>query len=529
MLFNTIWGVIFILAVGVLLGRIFTKSSEPSLVICSKCSELMIIVNGNSIHAEIVNTIISTKPSVLLIVNQAGIIVHAFISGRSQTALSRFAGQNFSRLLRHVFDCNNFEKIMQTLGYCQVSQEQTTICQLKHISKRNLVEYYNCTFSPASGNVIVYFEAVTDNVLIYEEFCNITKQHETLSQELSIAMAKLDFQLMDLERAHKKISALYRITAIVQKTVNEKEVLEEILDGITRELGFVNAAIFLLDPATQVLTCKAQRGFKADLQVPLGEGITGYAALHRELVYVPDINLEPRYIPGTVNGFSEVAIPLIVNDQVIGVLDVETSEEQAIKAYDLDLLRSLASQIAMTISHASHVTRAYLEASTDGLTNLYNYRHFQSRFSQEFKRAVRYQKPLSLLLIDIDHFKRYNDTYGHLYGDQALKKVASLIRRCCRDADSVFRYGGEEFVMILPETHIKQAYIIAERIRKAIAKYPFKNINTEPNASLTVSIGVAGYPENAASELALIDAADTALYKAKGSTRNISCIYSSVE
>jgi len=483
---------------------------------------------NSNIHEKMLNSVIGAKSSVLTTVNPDGNISHIFITGRSQKSLSRFIGQNISKFVRFIFDKENSELILEKLRVCQSLQQEATLSQLKHCSKRNLIEYYNCTFSSTpEQNTIVYFDNVTESALINEEFGNITNQYESLNQELAIAMAKLDFQLMDFELAHKKLSALYKITAIVQKTVDEKEVLNEILDGITRELGFVNAAIFLLDPASKVLTSKAQRGYKADMRIPLGQGVTGYAALHRELVYVPDINLEPRYIPGTGNGFSEVAIPLIVNDQVIGVLDVETSEEQALKEYDLDLLRSLASQIAMTISHASHVAKAYIEAATDGLTNLYNYRHFQNTLAQEFKRAVRYKRPLSLLLIDIDHFKQYNDTNGHLDGDNALKIVASLIRQFCRVTDRVFRYGGEEFIVLLPETIILQAYIIAERIRKAIAEYPFQTLNTNISTALTVSIGIAGYPDNADSELELMAAADAALYSAKGSSRNLSCLYNS--
>ncbi len=473
------------------------------------------------------NIVINAKPSVLATVNAEGIISDFFLTGRSQASLSLFIGQSFISLCRRIFDGDNSDLISRTLSTCRLLQQHTTISQFKHISKRNLVEYFHCVFSPApKQSVIVYFENITENVLVNEEFCSITEQHEILNQELCAAMANLDFQLMDLDHAHRKLSALYKITAIVQKTVDEKEVLEEILDGITQELGFVNAAIFLLDSVTNSLTCKAQRGYQEDMRIPLGEGIAGRAALHRELIHVPDIELEPRYIPGTRNAFSEVAIPLIVNDKVIGVLDVESSKEQALKPYDLDLLRSLASQVAMTISHASHVTQAYKEAATDGLTNLYNYRHFQNIFKQEFKRAVRYKRPLTLLLIDIDYFKQYNDINGHLYGDDALRVVASLIRQYCREADCVFRYGGEEFIVLLPGTLILQAYIIAEQIRQAIAEYPFQNVNAQPNGALTVSIGIAGYPDNANSEYELIAAADTALYAAKGSTRNRSCLYS---
>ena len=484
-------------------------------------------MNGQ-IYTAMLNTIVNAQPSVLVTLDAAGTISHIYMTERSQASLAFLIGKNFAKLLRLIFGLKTTELLCHTINTCRLSQQQTTISQLKHITGKHLIEYFNCSFAPApEQQVVVLFQKVTENVLFQEEFCSIAEQHETLNQDLCIAMANLDFQLMDLEQAHKKLSALYRITSIVQKTVNEKEVLEEIVVGITRELGFANAAIFLLDPTSQELVNKAHRGYYNDqVRIVVGQGIIGNAALSRELIYVPNTKLEPRYIPGTSNGFSEVAIPLIVGDQVIGVLDVEASEDHILKEYDLNLLRSLASQIAMTIAHASHVTKACVEASTDGLTNVYNYRHFRNIFNQEFKRATRYQRPLSLLMIDIDHFKHYNDLNGHLQGDDALKAVADLIRQHCRDTDFVFRYGGEEFVVLLPETIVTQAHIIAERIRQEIAGYPFQNGKAQPGGALTVSIGIAGYPNDAYSEMELIACADAALYSVKRADRNRSCLYS---
>lgn len=484
-------------------------------------------MDSNLIYTTMLNTVINARPSALVTVNAVGSISHIYMTERPQASLSLFIGKDFKKLAQFIFGIKISEQLCKTISACRLSQQQQTISQLKHTTRRNLIEYFNCSFAPApEQRVVIFFQNVTENVLFQEEFCIIAKQHETLNQDLCVAMANLDFQLMDLEQAHKKLSALYRITSIVQKTVDEKEVLEDIVGGIIRELGFANAAIFLLDPTTQELVNKANYGYNAQLRVKVGQGIIGHAALSRELVYVPDTKLDPRYIQGTANGFSEVAIPLIVGDQLIGVLDVETSEERTLKAYDLDLLRSLASQIAMTIAHASHVTKACIEASTDGLTNVFNYRHFRNIFNQEFKRATRYERPLSLLMIDIDHFKFYNDVNGHLYGDDVLKTVANLIRQCCRDTDFVFRYGGEEFVVLLPETIPDQAHKIAERIRKKIAEYPFPNCNVQPGGALTVSIGIAGFPDDASGETELIAAADAALYSAKRSERNCSCLYS---
>nr|WP_255319479.1 sensor domain-containing diguanylate cyclase [Dendrosporobacter quercicolus] len=330
---------------------------------------------------------------------------------------------------------------------------------------------------------------------------------------------------MDIDQAHKKIAALFRITSIVQKTVNEQEVLEEVLDGITREFGYHDVAILLLDGSTNELKLRASRGnANSTLRIPMGQGITGYAALHRELVHVDDVGVDSRYIGVNSNASQEVAVPLIVNEQVLGVLNIEVSRERMIQPYDLDLLRSISSQIAITIAHAKHVANVEQQAITDAMTGLYNYRYFRTLLRQEMKRAARYIRPLALFMIDIDFFKHYNDHNGHVMGDKVLSMVAALIKRVCRDTDHVFRYGGEEFVVLLPETTVNEAHAIAERVRENIYAASFPNSQSQPQGLLTVSIGIAGFPASAKADLELVDCADNALYMAK-KTRNATCIY----
>jgi diguanylate cyclase (GGDEF)-like protein len=179
----------------------------------------------------------------------------------------------------------------------------------------------------------------------------------------------------------------------------------------------------------------------------------------------------------------------------------------------------------MTIAHANHVMTMKTEASTDGLTGLYNYRYFINVLQQEFKRALRYNRPLALLMIDIDFFKHYNDTNGHLAGDNTLQTVAAIIKESCRDVDIVVRYGGEEFAVLLPETTAMEAKEIAERIRKNVEEYPFPNGNLQPNGQLTISIGISGFHDEAYSYIELVEFADIALYDAKRSSRNCTCIY----
>jgi len=162
-------------------------------------------------------------------------------------------------------------------------------------------------------------------------------------------------------------------------------------------------------------------------------------------------------------------------------------------------------------------------AVTDGLTGLMNHRRFQERLSEEFRRIVRHSEPISLILADIDHFKKINDEYGHPTGDEVLKRVAGVLKEMVRDIDIVARYGGEEFAIILINTDGEGACMLAERIRKAIEKKEFTFRGSR--IPVTISLGIASYPKNSRIKEDLILRADKALYSAKSKGRNRSCLY----
>lgn len=157
---------------------------------------------------------------------------------------------------------------------------------------------------------------------------------------------------------------------------------------------------------------------------------------------------------------------------------------------------------------------------TDGLTGAFNHRYFYAKLEEEIKRAERYGHPCSIIMSDIDYFKNYNDTHGHIEGDHVLKGVVSCIKKNVREQDHVARYGGEEFSVILPETGKKEAVETADRIRRYIQAQMFPNEETQPGGSLTISLGVAVFPEDAADPKSLIEKADAALYRAKENGRN---------
>jgi len=182
-----------------------------------------------------------------------------------------------------------------------------------------------------------------------------------------------------------------------------------------------------------------------------------------------------------------------------------------------------AAVLHLRIQKALEHARTRRLASTDGLTEVYNHRTFQERLAQEIARANRYSRPLSLLMIDVDHFKMYNDTYGHPQGNSVLQNLARLLREMSRTSDTVARYGGEEFAIILPETDSVGAQKIAQRLREQVEHHPFPGQEGMPGGTLTISIGVATYA-SAGSKDALLQAADMALYTAKREGRNRVCV-----
>jgi diguanylate cyclase (GGDEF)-like protein len=198
-----------------------------------------------------------------------------------------------------------------------------------------------------------------------------------------------------------------------------------------------------------------------------------------------------------------------------GILYMENNlSENAFTPERLGILRSFSVQAAISIENA----RLFELATTDGMTKLYVHRYFQLLLDQEMKRSCRHNKKFSLIMMDIDNFKSFNDTYGHQLGDKVLKDVASAAKKISRSEDIAARYGGEEFVMILPETDSRQAMNLAERIRASVAEIEIPHENQKLH--VTISLGVSTYPDHSDNKEELIHAADAALYTSKNRGKN---------
>ena len=264
------------------------------------------------------------------------------------------------------------------------------------------------------------------------------------------------------------------------------------------------------------------------VKVPLGDENsilvhavrTGETVTHETMKEDPHLHVHPaiaKHFP--LKKFA--AAPLLADREAIGVIVVDaSSRKQDVSPERLTMLEMFANQAALAINNGLIYQNVLDRAQRDSLTRLYNHGHFQEVMRSEIERAERYNNPLSLIMLDIDHFKRFNDTYGHQTGDVVLKETANILQDSSRESDCVCRYGGEEFAVILPETSKEQAFSIAERIRQRVSQHSFPLNSSERGLQMTLSIGIATYPEDASNKDTLTAMADKAMYISKMSGKN---------
>jgi diguanylate cyclase (GGDEF)-like protein len=213
---------------------------------------------------------------------------------------------------------------------------------------------------------------------------------------------------------------------------------------------------------------------------------------------------------------SRMCIPLVSCGQTFGALVLHSSEPQSFQAADMRPLESVADICATAIQNANYVERVKQLAYRDGLTGIFNRRFFELRMTEELDRAQRFGAGMAVIMVDIDRFKSLNDEFGHLLGDEVLRQVSSILHDQLRKFDVVCRYGGEEFAILLSQTHPQHAMGVAEKLRSLVERWQFPAV---PRA-VTISAGIAAYPQNGVTREELMKAADSSLYAAKQHGRN---------
>lgn len=364
--------------------------------------------------------------------------------------------------------------------------------------------------------------------------------------ELQSLRAALRNAEAELQRVHEEGESRRDLVDILHEVMGDlptDEIFHFLARRLARALRLSHASVIRANPGarTGIVATAFEQPYLHDLEIELERYPEVVAALNGQIpVLIPDLESSPLY-SGLRDGWardgtqvsvrSVMALPFPIDRESMGVFLLRrTKEEPKFDAADVEFASTVVRSgvTAIQRAHAMETTRAdnhrlHALAHTDPLTQLVNRRALTIRLVTEMERVRRYNAPLSMLLVDIDHFKLVNDTYGHLAGDEVLATVATLLQRAVRSVDMVARYGGEEFVVVLPETGRQGAVAFAERIREKIAAHGFR-MREPHDIHITASIGVASYPSPRLDSVEdLFRAADIALYRAKGSGRNLVC------
>lgn len=307
--------------------------------------------------------------------------------------------------------------------------------------------------------------------------------------------------------------------------VDDEETLRNLLQEVMQEEGLDVETAVNGEDALEKFKQRQHNVIFTDLKMP---GISGIEVL--KAVKAADPDAEVLIITSHASITTAVeAVRLGAHDYIVKPFeDINTAiglAHQAFEKYKLNKeKKQLLEDLQRKNQELEKVNTMIKEiASKDGLTGLYNHRHFQEVLSNELQRAKRHHQSFSLIFLDVDYFKHYNDTNGHPMGDEVLKTVGHLIKTRIRNSDMPARYGGEEFIILLPEAPLDAALKLAEDIRKIIEKHPFQNDASQPNGKLTISLGVAEYPRDGQDVTTLLQHVDEAMYQAKETGKNRVC------
>jgi diguanylate cyclase (GGDEF)-like protein len=391
-------------------------------------------------------------------------------------------------------------------------------------------------FPPGTGSLAVFplfagenalgVLCVIDTPLSEEETSLLTAFCHMAALALSNALLR-----ENLSRTSREIERSNHIRERLTPLLSWEEVLEAVFEEAVLLAGAREGSLMLFDRARRTLRVRQARGtHSAVLQavsVAAGDGIAGRVATNGRPLLIEDLANDtrlrrpqrPRYRTASC-----IVVPLLVRGRVIGVINLADKDtETAFGSEDLNAVLMVTAHASWALqSSALHGRMCALreQAVTDSLTGLPNRRYLETRLREEAGRARRHGAPFTLLMLDLDNFKVYNDREGHPAGDALLTAAARIVRTAARDTDMVTRYGGDEFAVVSPETRVEEALLLAERIREAVAAHSFDLPGLPTVGGLSVSIGVAGFPVDAEDPDALVRAADMALYEAKAAGRN---------
>ncbi len=338
-----------------------------------------------------------------------------------------------------------------------------------------------------------------------------------------------NFALGLAPREAGEVAVFHELGKALTSSLQLDQVLRTIMEKIEEFLHPDTWSLLLVDEARRDLYFELAVGKGAqalkDVRIQFGQGLAGWVAEHSEAVIVPDVSKDTRFFGKVdektkVETRSIVAVPVRFRSQVLGVIElINCVGSEGFHERDLALLEALADFAAIAIENARTVERIQQLTITDDCTSLYNARHLNFMLETEIYRSQRYGFEFALIFLDLDYFKRVNDTYGHLMGSKLLAEIGQMIKNSCRLIDFPFRYGGDEFVVLLPQSSKENAYIVAQRLHKMVGETVW--LKSEGlNVHITASFGVAAYPTDSRTKADLLHLADEAMYLVKNSTRD---------
>ncbi|MDD5448123.1 MAG: sensor domain-containing diguanylate cyclase [Actinomycetota bacterium] len=351
-----------------------------------------------------------------------------------------------------------------------------------------------------------------------------------ISQRSYIAVEKISKEREEtLKKSQElvgRLSALIVVITAISTKATLKDVLTEGLKAAREALGADSGLIYSVRGESGEMSIVGSFGYSEEMLRKMKEkGIKDssscLACARREPIVVDDLLADDKCqsLAGVESG-SSVCAPIISGDTLWGVLHLRRQEDAAFSKEEIQFVLAMTYQFGLAMERASLFEQVSMLAITDSLTGLYNYRKLERDLQGEVVRSKRYNHPFSFIMADIDDFKKFNDLYGHPLGDEVLRRVAEAIEGSRREADRVYRYGGEEFCVLLPETGWVEAVDVAERIRTAIESLTIKAKSLRKPLKVTLSLGIASFPDDSEEKSGIIASADAALYVAKESGKN---------
>ena len=335
----------------------------------------------------------------------------------------------------------------------------------------------------------------------------------------------------EFQRRNDELSIMVEIGKALTSTIHLEELLSVIMEKVGLLLKSRNWSLALVDQKAGDLVFEIAVSPAGDLlkgmRLAMGDGIAGWVAARGEPLLVPDVQADSRFarrIDETLSfsTHSVVAVPLRSRERILGVMELVNSlEDGQFNEADLRILTTIADYAAIAIENARNFEKIRQMTITDDLTGLFNGRHLHQLIGHEVERCLRYGGAMSLVFIDLDRFKQVNDTCGHLVGSKLLSQIGAFIGSRIRKVDMAARYGGDEFIILLPATDKKGALSMAGHLHRQLQEHLFLAEDGE-GMRVTASFGIANFPEDARSKDELIRLADMAMYRAK-ENRNTVC------